>query len=425
MKIGFYFDCFKKSGGVYQIALNHLEALSKIKNHSFWVFNISPDFPYKEYENKPNWKIVDLVKFSERKQGKNGQGQPSVKVDKRLKRKIVLFGLDIIRFFHLYRLENFLTRIKARKRAKIFEHYGMDLILFPGTSELSLFTKVPSVVIIHDAHHRLTPEFPEMSKKGQWSKREYVFKRIDRNAFRIYVDSEVGKADVIRLYGVKPEKISILRPLPPPYINTSVTPDEIRAVQKKYSLPDKFLFYPAQFWPHKNHRNLVEAIAMLKEKKIIVPLVLVGSQKELWGEYDRILDLIKKHGLQNQIKILGFVPVEEISPLYKLATGLIMPMFVGWTYVPIVEAWALDCPIIYTTAHGCPEQGSDSAIYVDPHSPEDISIKIKEFWQNPSLRQKLVINGRKKLASWTRDDFDSTIKATIDDFQKEKTKHTG
>lgn len=420
MKIGLYFECYKKSGGVYQVALNHLEALKEITEHEFLIFNISPDFPYKEYANLPNWKIIELVNFSVNNPEIDNDMPRGVRVDLRFKRKVVLLTLDTLRFFHLYRLENFITRFKARKRAKIFNNYDLDLLLFLGSSELSLFTKIPSVVIIHDLNHKLAKEFPEMSGKGQWSKREYVFKRIDKNAFKIYVDSEVGKEDTVRLYNIDPKKIVILRPLPPPYIKNEVTKQELDNVVKKYNLPEKFLFYPAQFWPHKNHFNLIQAVKELKDKEIIVPLVFVGSAKELWGEYKRIVDYVEKFNLKNQIYFLGYAPVEDISPLYKLATGLIMPVYVGWTYVPIVEAWAMECPIIYSKTRGCPEQAGNSALYVDPYKPEDIAEKIKEFWDNPSLRAKLVENGQKRLALWTKSDFNTTIKNVINEFERKK-----
>ncbi|OHA18457.1 MAG: hypothetical protein A2664_00750 [Candidatus Taylorbacteria bacterium RIFCSPHIGHO2_01_FULL_46_22b] len=420
MRIGFYFECFKKSGGVYQIALNHLEVLRGISNHEFVLFNISPDFPYADFKNLPNWKIIDTVKFSSIEGQTQNKQAPKMRLDYLLKRKLILFVIETLRFFHLYWLENFLARFKAKKRAKIFDGHNLDLLLFHGPAELSIYTKIPSVVIIHDLHHKLTPEFPEMSKLGQWSKREYLYSHLDKNAFRIYVDSEVGKADIVRLYGVDPKKIVPLPPLPPPYIKTEVSEEEKKEVKQKYDLPDRFLFYPAQFWPHKNHFNLVKAVKLLKDRGVVVPLILVGSRQELWGEYERVVELVQTSGLEGQVKILGYVPIEDMSALYKLASGLAMPMYVGWTYVPIVEAWAMGCPIIYSTAHGCPEQGGDAAIYVDPYKSEDIAEKINQFWNDSSLRAQLVQNGYKKLALWTKSDFARTIKKTINDFEQER-----
>ncbi|MES2087669.1 MAG: glycosyltransferase family 1 protein [Patescibacteria group bacterium] len=420
MHIGFYFESVKQEGGAYQVALNHLEALRDIQNHEFIIFNTSLDFPFDDFKNLPNFKIIDLIKRPKNKTEENPSPTSTAQKKQNLKRKVVLFFLDILRFFHLYRLENFLARFKARARAKIFDGYGLDLLLFHGTSELSIYTNIPSVVIIHDIHHRLYPQFPEMSEKGQWTKREYTYSRIDKNTFRIYVDSEVGKEDLARVYNIDPKKIVILRPLPPPYIRTEISQSELVEIRKKYNLPEKFLFYPAQFWPHKNHKNLVLAAKILRDQGVTVPIVLVGSKKELWGEYDRVVNLVKESGLERQVLFLGFVPIEDISPLYRLATGLIMPVYVGWTYVPIVEAWAMECPIIYSTARGCREQGGDSALYVDPYKPEDIALKIKEFWQNPQLRATLIENGKLRLAAWTRKDFNSTIENVINEFEQQK-----
>ncbi|MEK7575025.1 MAG: glycosyltransferase family 1 protein [Patescibacteria group bacterium] len=420
MKIGFYFESFKGEGGVYQVALNYLEALREIPNHECIIFNISPDFPYEKFSSVKNWKIIDLVKHPPQSTLPEDAIVKSIRRKQLVKRKLILIFLDVLRFFRLYKLENFLARFKAKKRARVFNNYDLDLLLFHGTSELSLYTKIPTIVMIHDINHRLHPEFPEMSQKGQWSKREYVFSRIGKNTYRISVPSETGKADTLRLYNIAPNKIVILRPLPPPYLRTDLSTSELQKVTRKYNLPEKFLFYPAQFWPHKNHYNLVSAVKILKDKGTIVPLVFVGSRKELWGEYDRVVDLVKKSGLDKQIFFLGYVPIEDMSPLYRLATGLVMPAHAGWTFLPIVEAWAMGCPIIYSRTPCSIEQGGDSAIYVDPYRPDDIALKIEQLWENPELRNRLVQNGKKRLAAWTQLDFNKTVKKFVDDFEKEK-----
>ena len=145
MKIGFYFEASKKSGGAYQYALNLLEALRENRNHTFVAFNISPDFPFADFK-LPNWEIVNLINVE-----KIGTINRTGAVKKEsVRRKLVNHVLTFLRNQKLYRLEMYLTRRNAKKRAKNFTRHDIDLMFFHGPSELSFLTKIPAIVPIHD-----------------------------------------------------------------------------------------------------------------------------------------------------------------------------------------------------------------------------------------------------------------------------------
>ena len=110
-------------------------------------------------------------------------------------------------------------------------------MFFHGSSELSFLTDIPSVVPIHDLQHRVHPEFREVSTLGQWEKREYLYNNIKNSAYRIFVDSNVGKEDVIRYYGVEPERIMVVPFLPPSYLESDMPEEDVRGVIGKYNLP--------------------------------------------------------------------------------------------------------------------------------------------------------------------------------------------
>lgn len=405
MRIGFYFECFKSSGGVYQYALNILNVLKQENKHQYTVFNISPDFPSEEF-NLPNWKIINLIPkpSSEDKSDKNLTTNTTS-----LKQKTADFVRWFLQTFHLYAIEVYLTTRSAKKRAQIISNEKLDLMFFHGPSELSFLIGTPSVVPIHDLQHRTNKGFPEVSKLGQYYKREYLYNNIKKNVYRILVDSQIGKEDINNYYNIPLEKIVVLPPLAPKYIDTKITKEKSKDLLSKFNLPEKFLFYPAQFWPHKNHVRLLEAVNILKNKGEVVPLALSGSGRGIWGTLDDVKAYIKKNNLENQVYLLGYVSNDEMSALYRLATGFIMPTFFGWTNFPIVEAWQMNTPSLYSNVRGCKEQAGDAALLIDPSSSEDMSEKIHEFWNDENLRSKLVENGKKKLTMWTKDDYSATI----------------
>ncbi|MDO8482909.1 MAG: glycosyltransferase family 1 protein [bacterium] len=412
MRVGFYFECIKSGGGAYQYALNLLEALRENKNHDFVVFTISPDFPFADF-NLPNWKIVNLIPTV----GKSETKTEPVKKET-AKRRFSTFVRDSLQKLHLYRIEIFLTTWRAKKRARILAQENIDLMFFHGSSELSFLISTPSVVPIHDLQHITNKGFPEVSKLGQWEKREYLYHHIKKTAYRILVDSPIGKEDIMHYYNVASEKIIILPPLPPKYLRTEITTGDAKKIIAKFSLPEKFLFYPAQFWPHKNHLNLLKAIKLLKDKNEIVPLALSGSRRGHWGAYDKVLKYINENSLGSQTYLLGYVDNEEMGALYRLATGFIMPTYFGWTNIPLVEAWQMNCPAIYSNVRGCKEQAGDAALPIDPDSPDEMAEKIHLFWNDAELRKGLALKGQKRLSLWTKNDYNVTITRIIEDRQK-------
>jgi len=420
MKIGYYFECSKKSGGVYQYALNLLSALRENTEHSFTVFNISPDFPVSDF-NLPNWKIINIVPQTGKQINGSNANEPFISSKKpSLRRKFNLFVLSILRFFHLYTLEIYLTTINSKKRARAFLGHDIDLMFFHGPSELSFLTDIPSIAPIHDLNHRLHSTFKAVYGVKQWKQREYLFKNVVKEVYKIIADSKVSREDIVSAYNVKQSKIQILPHLAPTYMNTDVSDADKRVVVKKYNLPEKFLFYPAQYWPHKNHQRLIRAIKILKDKGIFVPLALAGGKGSIMGEYEKVEKLIRNLGLKDQIHILGYVHDKYMSALYKLSTALILPYFSEPSNIPMVEAWLMDTPVMCADERGCRDQADGSAIMFNPYEPDSMARKIEELWNNKELQNKLVARGRERLASWTREDYDRTIKKIIDEIEKSR-----
>ncbi|MCR4310975.1 MAG: glycosyltransferase family 4 protein, partial [Candidatus Taylorbacteria bacterium] len=412
MKIGFYFEASKKSGGAYQYALNLAEALRENRECQFIVFNLSADFPFSDFK-LPNWKIINLVSI-EKVGTINREG---VVKKEPLRRKLVNATLSTLRRFHLYKLEIYLTRQTAKRRAAQFKKQGVDLMFFHGPSELSFLTSIPSIVPIHDLEHRRHDTFPELRTQGQWQKREYLYNNIKKIAYKILTDSTIGKQDVVDFYNVPSERIEIVPFLPPSYLTRNVSNTDKQRVLLENKLPEKFIFYPAQFWPHKNHENLVLAIALLKKRGVIVPTVLVGSKLEQWGAYQKTLNLIKENQLEQIVHFLGYVSNDEMSVLYATARALVMPTFLGPTNIPVYEAWMMGCPVLYSDIRGPREQAGDAALLFDPYSPESIAKGIEEIWNNDSLRLELIEKGTARLELWTRQNFYDKIREIVNEFK--------
>ena len=176
-------------------------------------------------------------------------------------------------------------------------------------------------------------------------------------------------------------------------------------------MPKNFVFYPAQFWAHKNHLNLIKAIKIAEDKyNQKIPLVLVGNDKANSKNYNKIMNLAKDLNLQDRIFHLGYVKDEEIVALYKKTMVLVFASVGGPTNIPIVESMFLGTPVICPNLFAMPEQVGDAGVLFDPFNPEDMAEKIVKVWTDESLRKQMVDKGYEKIKDFN---FESYAKMWI------------
>ncbi len=191
--------------------------------------------------------------------------------------------------------------------------------------------------------------------------------------------------------------------MPAPYLVAGATDADRRRVRERYGLPERYLFYPAQFWPHKNHLAIVEATALLGADGVAVDVVLAGTWSGTLREetHRRVEERAGELGVEKCLHILGYVPNEDMPALLAEAVALVMPTFFGPTNIPPLEAWALDVPVITSDLRGIREHMGDAAVLVDPASPRALADGIRRVWTDAGLRDELVERARGQLAIYT------------------------
>jgi glycosyltransferase involved in cell wall biosynthesis len=197
--------------------------------------------------------------------------------------------------------------------------------------------------------------------------------------------------------------VHVLPYIAPKYIFHTKSPT---GFEKRFQLPLRFLFYPAQFWPHKNHGGLLEAISVLKEKYPDIHLVFSGAKKH---GYESLALLVKQLNLENNVHFLGYVADEDIPELYRRARALIMPTFFGPTNIPPLEANALGCPVAASNIYAMKDQLGDAAIYFNPSSVIEIVKSVEQLWINDQLCQKLSNAGLERSKKWSQRLFNGKL----------------
>jgi glycosyltransferase involved in cell wall biosynthesis len=271
--------------------------------------------------------------------------------------------------------------------------------------------KYVSIFPIHDLQHRLQPEFPEVSANGEYQRREYMYARSVPAAAAILTDSMTGKEDVAACYRVNHSKIFSLPYIAPTFRKELTSAGHMSRVREKYSLPDKYFFYPAAFWEHKNHRRLIRAVAILATKQNTrIHLLLAGSKKR---GYSNLAGLAASLKIDDLVHFIGYVPDDDLAALYRQALALVMPTFFGPTNIPILEAWAAGCPVITSDLRGIREQVDDAGLLVNPLDETEIAEAMWLIHQNEGLRLNLIKRGKVRASKWTPQQFAARLADVI------------
>ena len=294
----------------------------------------------------------------------------------------------------------------------------VDLLLLLSPNMPGFNFRLPFVIPIFDLNHRLQPEFPEVSAFGETNRREHFYINTCKFATLVLVDSEIGKADVLKFYGhlIKEDRIRVL-PYYPPIENRRIpNQQEIARVRAKYNLPPRYFFYPAQFWPHKNHALILQAIRIIAdERNEVVPVIFCGAYWTyiMAHNFKDVMALALKLGIVDRVRHLGAVPDEDMAALYTLSAGLVMPTFFGPTNIPPLEAWHFARPVITSDIRGAREQNGDASLLVDPRSPKALAEAMYHLWRDDALCAQLVERGRRRLATYSWSTFVDSLGAII------------
>lgn len=286
---------------------------------------------------------------------------------------------------------------------------GIEYIWFLGPRPLVL--DLPYLAIVLDLQHRKQPWFPEVSEYGEWETRERRLAHFLRRAAGVIAGTKSGKEEISRFFQIPENRIYLLPHPTPDYVKTISTASE---VLQRFDLAKDFLFYPAQFWAHKNHVNLLIALKQLADEGLKIPLVLTGSD---FGNRGYLRRKITELGLGDQVRILGFVEPAELISLYENALALTYMSFFGPENLPPLEAFALSCPVIAAKVDGSEEQLGDAALLVNPESPEEIAAAIRRLHDDKEMRSKLMERGRERATRWSSEDFVLGVFKILDEFE--------
>ncbi len=247
---------------------------------------------------------------------------------------------------------------------------GADVVYFlsPHSAALQL-RRTPFLMTVWDVCHLDFPEFPEVRADGEFEGREALFSRALPQALLVVTDSEALSDRIHARYGVDRSRLLAQPFLPSPFLFSDATPTD--EVLERYGLEHGYWFYPAQFWAHKNHVRILEALSLIRGRGERHRVVFSGSDK---GFRAAVEAHVRRLDLADDVTFLGFVPSEHLRGLYEGSVGLVFPSYFGPTNLPPLEALALRVPVVCSDFHA--RSLGEGPRYFDPDDAEDLAAQM-------------------------------------------------
>jgi glycosyltransferase involved in cell wall biosynthesis len=277
-------------------------------------------------------------------------------------------------------------------------YLNLDLVHHPFGLMKSSWSSCRSVLTFYDLQHRF---FPGFFTKEELARRDESYLRSAQLATRIIAISEYTKKSLIEEFGIPGEKVDVIYIGPGDGFRPDVDTAALAEVRGRYHLERPFMIYPAANWPHKNHPALLQALRILKqEHRFEGELVLSGIAV---SSFDSLLQMAKELGVEDNLKVIGYVPAGDLPALYNLAELMVFPSLFEGFGIPVVEAMASGCPVACSNSTSLPEVIGDAGVMFDPTSPGAMAQAIAQVWSNPDCRNDLRQRGleRTRLFSWT------------------------
>ncbi len=261
--------------------------------------------------------------------------------------------------------------------------YKADLFLSQD-GFLSLSTKVPTCLVIHDLAFEHYPKHFTLSHLFYWKQYSPLFAR---KAKRIATVSSFSKEDIVAQYKIEPEKIDVVfngahdeyKPL---------NWDEREAVKKEYAEGCEYFVFAGALHPRKNILNLLKAFVAFKRRRHSnMKLVIVGR---LAWKYKEVEEMRATMQFKEDVKWIGYMNVDALSKIIGGAYALVYASLFEGFGIPILEALQCGVPAIVSNTSSMPEVAGAAALLADPTDVQDIAAKMELLYKDEALRQKLI-----------------------------------
>ena len=277
-------------------------------------------------------------------------------------------------------------------RGSLRQH-GAGVLFSPLFTALFHEPGLPHVAVAYDFQELSFPQFFDETELH----RRAAFRADLLRADRVVAISSATRDDGIEKAGLEPGKVLVV----PPIVGVPLVPlDGARVAATLAGLglvPGGFAFYPANYWPHKNHERLLAAAARARSRAPGLRLVLCGA---LDDARTALAGRAKALGLGESVRILPYLEGEDVAALLQGARFLVFPSLFEGFGIPVLEAMSLGTAVACSRLPSHAEIAGGDALYFDPADEVSIADALELLWTSEETRRRLAADGRFRAESW-------------------------
>ncbi len=312
--------------------------------------------------------------------------------------------------FHTVELAGRDNTIKGNLEFRaIVRRLQCDLVHIPHLFWIPKGLGCPYVLTVHDLLEHMYGSRNASSFRR--SLHFYLTRRVLQKAARVIAVSQFTKSEIEKLLAIPNKRIEVVyNAIDERFLHGHANDADREMIAQRYLVNYPFILYAGAIRPHKNVVRIIEAFSALKSELLKqtqvenqfhdLKLIIIGD--DLSG-HPRVRRTVVRSGVQNDVRFLGFVPIDVLRIFYDVAKIFVFPSLYEGFGLPPLEAMAHGTPVVTSNSSSLPEVAGNAAVLVNPENVFEIRKGLQRVLLDPSLRARMKELGYKQSQrfSWT------------------------
>ena len=287
----------------------------------------------------------------------------------------------------------------------IVRRLDCDVVHIPHLYWIPRGLGCPYILTVHDLLEHMYGSRDASSLRR--SLHFYLTRRVLRRAARVIAVSQFTKNEIEKLLAVPDARIEVVyNAIDERFLHGHATAADRELIAQRYQVNHPFILYAGAIRPHKNVVRIIEAFSSLKselQKEQQFPdlkLIIIGDDL---SSHPRLRRTVVRSGVQNDVRFLGFVPIEVLRIFYDGAKIFVFPSLYEGFGLPPLEAMAHGTPVVTSNTSSLPEVAGNAAVLVNPENVFEIRRALQRVLLDPALRERMKRRGYEQAQrfSWT------------------------
>lgn len=286
----------------------------------------------------------------------------------------------------------------------ILKRLRCDLVHIPHLFWMPRSLPCPYVMTVHDLLEHMYRAHDRSSLRR--SLHFHLTRRVLKGAGRILAVSRFTKSEIEKLFGISSSRIEVVyNAIDERFLRGHASDSDRQILAERYLVTYPYLLYAGRISPHKNLLRIIEAFSALKTelekegKASDLKLIIIGDELSKHPDLRRT---VIRSGVQNDVRFMGFVPIEMLRVFYDSAKVFVFPSLYEGFGLPPLEAMAHGTPVVTSNTSSLPEVVGNAAVLVNPENVFEIMRALRRVLLDQAVREKIKQRGyeQAKKFSW-------------------------